>query len=117
MRSEEEIVSLVEKQIDSITSAEMKAQLRRYLVAPALHYRDWEYSQDPTKFPCWTVAILISGRLAIAYSDHGHGVPWGLVDLENSWFGMDSQWFLRLEDAFIQSGMWKGTLPTGYEVA
>ena len=99
--------------------AEHQEQLRRLLVPPILHFRDWEYSQDPTKFPCWTVAILIPGRLAIAYSDHGHGAasPWGLVDLNNSWFGMDSEWFFKLEDAFIQSGLWKGTLPKDYEVS
>ncbi|HKF58700.1 MAG TPA: hypothetical protein VKJ45_24885 [Blastocatellia bacterium] len=69
MRAQEEIVSLVEEQIDSITNAEMQEQLRRYLVKPTLHFRDWEYSQTPTKFPCWTVAILIPGSLAIVYSD------------------------------------------------
>jgi len=65
MRSQEEIVSLVEQQIDSITNATMREQIRRFLVPPTLHFRDWEYAQSPT-FPCWTVAILMPGRVAIA---------------------------------------------------
>ncbi len=55
--------------------------------------------------PCWTILEYRETDSGIVYSPHGHGnhSPWGLVSLSDLWFGMDSAWFLRLEDAFLAS--------------
>ena len=50
MCSLEEIVTLVEKQINSITSATMREHLRRLLVPPTVHFRDWQYAQNQPLF-------------------------------------------------------------------
>ena len=109
---------MVGSQMDLIRDPEMSAALAPYLVSPALQFRRWDYSDPPSEFACWMVAIFPSRRLGIVYCDQGHGPdePWALVDLDNPSFGMDSEWFLGLDDAFIRSGMWKGSLPLDYEV-
>lgn len=118
MVSREQIVTLVTQEMDLIENPAMKTELSKYLVAPTLQRRKWQYSNPPSEFTCWMVAVFPTRGLGIVYCDQGHGPdsPWALVDLETQWFGMDSEWFLRLDDAFIRSGMWKGPLPPDYEV-
>jgi hypothetical protein len=48
--------------------------------------------------------------------DSGHADRWGLVWLDDSWFGPDYCWFFLLEDAVIGGG-WDGELPENYTVA
>lgn len=84
---------------------EHRAKLLGYLIPPEQHLRDWEYGASGERYPCWTVAKDLVTDAAIVYSVHGHGAssPWGLVFLSDLCFGMDSGWFLRLEEAFVDS--------------
>lgn len=86
------------------------------LVEPHYHLRNWDYGPPGQQFDCWIVAKLPDGKWGVAYSDYGHGDHWGLVSLEDPWFGPDSAWYLLLEDAFIGAG-WEGELPERYEVS
>jgi hypothetical protein len=56
---------------------------------------------------------------AIVYCSSGFGPrsPWGLLFLTRyPNMGMDSQWFVSLEDAVRESMAWEGQNPPGYEV-
>lgn len=109
---------LVETELDRISDTTLREALRAYLIPPRIHYRNWEYSNAPERYPCWLVADFHPEQWGVAYSEYGHGSHshWGVVSLIQDSFGMDSQWFRFLEDAFIHSGFWKGPLPEGYEV-
>lgn len=93
--------------------------------SPEQHERNWDYGKAGEKYPCWTVLNDEGFDTAVVYSEHGHGPgnPWGLVSLSDPWFGMDSGWFLRLEDAFVDSHMasslpiWDLVSPDGTIVA
>jgi hypothetical protein len=102
-----EITSLARREVESIVDLTVREALSQRLIEPELHLRDWDYGAQGERYPCWTVAKDPPSDSAIVYSMHGHGPsnPWGLVALSNSWFGMDSGWFLRLEDAFLESSM------------
>ena len=54
-------------------------------------------------------------RLTEKYS----GDPWGLLFMSGEYMsmGMDSQWYVSLEDAFRESSAWEGENPPGYEVS
>jgi len=46
----------------------------------------------------------------IIYRESGHAGRWGLVWLDDPWFGPDYCWYSALEDAIIDDG-WDGELP------
>lgn len=60
--------------------------------------------------------VLPDREAGIVDSESGRADPWGLVRLDDRWFGPDFWWYSRLEDAMIASG-WEGELPDGSEVA
>jgi hypothetical protein len=110
----------VERIGDSIVREELRARLR----TPVLHEREWDYGLPEDRFACWTVVEDESSDTAIVYSEFGFGPhsPWGLVSVSNLSFGMDSGWFRRLEDAFVDSFMacplpiWDLVAPDGSSV-
>lgn len=100
-----EVAQLVALELDFIEDSLVRDALRALLIGPKLHHREWEYGHDGEHYPCWTVVAFKDADEGIAYSQHGHGPnsPWGLVSFSDIWFGMDSAWFSRLEDAFVSS--------------
>jgi hypothetical protein len=119
-----EITSLARHEVESIADPTVRDALSQRLIEPELHLRAWDYGAPGERYPCWTVAKDPPSDSAIVYSVHGHGPsnPWGLVALSDPWFGMDSGWFLRLEDAFLESGIasalpiWDVVAPDGTAV-
>jgi hypothetical protein len=103
--TEEEIATLVERELSTIADPVVVRGLREYLIPPTRHLRIWEYGSCGEQHPCWTVASDSSTDTGIVYSDHGFGPeqPWGLVFLSRPYFGMDSGWFPQLQDAFLDS--------------
>jgi len=103
----EEITELVERELAMILDVTVVENLRARISVPQRHLRNWDYGSEGEQFPCWTVVADSATDTAIVYSEHGFGPrsPWGLVSLSAPWFGMDSGWFLRLEDAFVDSFM------------
>ena len=106
----EDIAGLVADELALIRDAEVRRSLQARLVTPTLHLRSWDYGAPGEQFSCWTIAIDPISDSSIVYSRHGFGPksPWGLVSTSNLWFGMDCGWYLRLEDAFIESRMARG---------
>ena len=108
--TEEEIAALTGAELLKIADRVVRDGLREHLLRPERHLRNWDYGAKDDKFPCWTIASDVTSDTAIVYSGHGFGPahPWGLVSLSNLWFGMDSGWFQRLEDAFVGSSFGGG---------
>jgi hypothetical protein len=115
-----EIEALIGTQLEAIKQPDLVACIRRYLVSPRLENRDWDYGEPGATFPCWIFAEDVHANTAMAYCENGFGPtnPWGSIFLagEFSSIGMDSQWFVSLEDAARNSPLWLGENPRGYEV-
>jgi len=101
----EEVTALATGELTSIADSVVRDALRARLVLPQRHLRNWDYGPEGQQFPCWTIALDPVSDTAIVYSQYGFGPdsPWGIVFISNLWFGMDSGWFSRLEDAFVES--------------
>ena len=116
-----DVNALLERELELLRDAVVREALARRLIVPEYHLRAWDYGAVDERYPCWTVAKDASSDSAIVFSEHGHGPhsPWGLVSMSQLWFGMDSGWFLRLEDAFVDSAMssdlpiWNVVAPDG----
>ena len=108
-------------QIDRIDQPELVACIEHHLVPPRLENRAWDYGAEGQTFPCWICLEDGPSNTAIAYCEQGFGPadPWGLIfiDGEHTSMGMDSGWFLTLEDAVRDSMFWNGEDPDGYEVS
>lgn len=100
-----EIRELVAAQLAAIDDETVREGLRACLVDPELHVREWDYGTAGQVFDCWYVAKDPDTAMALAYSEHGFGPrnPWGIVGTSDRAFGMDSGWFRRLEDAFVDA--------------
>lgn len=109
---------LVKAQLQSIEQADCRALLERYLISPRQQIRNWDYGAEGERYPCWLVAELGTTKTGISYCEHGFGpsCPWGLVWVDDEWFGMDCCWYPRMEDAFRESMAWDGENPPGYEI-
>jgi hypothetical protein len=103
--SAEDVAAHVARELAMIEDDEVREALRSRIVTPERHLRNWDYGAPGEQDPCWTVAPDPGSDSAIVYSEHGFGPshPWGLVFITEPWFGMDSGWFTRLEDAFVDS--------------
>lgn len=68
--------------------------------------------------PGFIVAEFRESGTGIAFSEYGSGPsePWVLLLIDRPGYGMDSEWFARLEDAFRSSMAWSEPAPAGYEV-
>lgn len=112
-----DVAAHVARELSAITDAEVREALRSRIHLPEEHVRGWEWGAPGEAYPCWTVVSDPATDTAIVYAEHGFGPaePWGLVFISRPWSGMDSAWFRRLEDAFVESFMGAG-LPI-WEVA
>lgn len=106
-KSPEDVAALASQQLATIRDSVVRDALRLLLQTPSRHLRDWDYGLEGERYECWTVAVDAESNTALVYSEYGFGPahPWGLVAASERWFGMDSGWFLRLEDAFVDSSM------------
>ena len=115
-----EISDLVEQGIASISDTRLADKIRELLVAPYVVERPWDYGAPDERFPCWTVLEHAPANTGIAFCPEGFGpsCPWGLVFLSGTHMsiGMDSGWFVSLEQAMRDSRAWDEPNPEGYEV-
>jgi hypothetical protein len=104
-KSSDDVAALAAEQLAAINDAVVRDALESLLQIPSRHLRDWDYGVAGEQYECWTVAVDAESDTALVYSEHGFGPvhPWGLVSASERHFGMDSGWFLRLEDAFVGS--------------
>jgi hypothetical protein len=117
----DDISKLVATEISRISQADLARRIRELLVAIRCEPREWDYGEPDQTYPCWIVAEHPESNTAFAYCEYGFGprIPWGLLSIEGQHMslGMDSGWFISLEEAFRDSFAWEGTNPPGYEVA
>lgn len=114
------ISQLVEEELSRITDPVLVQRIRERLVSPYAMDREWDYGSPGQCFTCWTVLEHHPSNTGVAFCAEGFGpsYPWGLVSLSgpDMSIGMDSGWFLSLEDAVRNSMAWEGPNPENYEV-
>ena len=118
MKSVREVTELIEQQLARISQVELVECIRPLLVTPRLEHRAWDYGQPDQTFPCWIALEHKPSQTAVAYCEEGFGPthPWGLLFIDSrASMGMDSQWFVSLEEAVRDSSAWSGPNPVGYE--
>lgn len=106
----------IDAEIASLADPEIAAGVRSWLIEPVYHTRLWEYG-DNEPLPCWWIAMF-PGERGVVFSEGGPGpgFPWGLRHLTDAHFGMDGDWFSRIEEPFIVSGHWTGKVPPDFEL-
>ena len=113
-----ELEALIKTQLEAIEQQELIACIKNRLIAPRLEKRAWDYGEPGATFPCWICVEDPPTNTCIAYCEQGFGPtsPWGLLFLEGKFssIGMDSQWYLSLEEAARDSPFWRGDNPPGY---
>jgi hypothetical protein len=116
-----EIDRLVKSELARMDDERLRAAILALLVPPRREDRAWNYGPVGATFPCWIVLEHLPSNTGIAYCEQGFGPgdPWGLLFLTGRRLsmGMESQWFVTLEDAFRQSMACDIPPPPGYEVA
>ena len=119
MLNKADIETLVQAELSRMDGT-LVAEVRSLLVAPHVEERPWDYGAEGKTYPCWIVLAHPPSNTAIAYCTEGFGpgYPWGLLFLRGQHpnMGMDSGWFLSLEDAFRESMACDLPTPPGYEV-
>jgi hypothetical protein len=122
MENSKQIAALVERELAGIRirDARLAERIRELLVTPYSVEREWDYGAPDERFTCWTVLEHQPSNRGIAFCSQGFGPsdPWGLVSLSGPQMsiGMDSAWFVSLEDAMRASAAWEGPTPEGYEI-
>jgi hypothetical protein len=119
MRSAKDISDLVEQEILRISEKRLAQKVRELLVTPYPVSRPWDYGAVGEQFTCWTVLEHSPSNTGIAFCSEGFGpsYPWGLVFLSGPHMniGMDSCWYVSLEQAMRESMAWDQPNPEGYE--
>jgi hypothetical protein len=102
-----QIAELVERELAAILDLGFQQRIRELLVTPYPVERAWDYGPRDQKYTCWTVLEHPPSNTGIAFCRQGFGPsrPWGLVFLAgpHMGIGMDSGWFVSLEDAMRES--------------
>ena len=117
----EQLDTLIEEELAKVDDADRRTALEALIVrSPKQHRREWAYSDVETWLTCWTiVANPPSVSTTIVYCPEGFGpdYPWGILDSGHDEMGMDCDWHLSLDHAFLNSGsLWRGPMPPNYEV-
>lgn len=112
---------LLDAEISKIKQAELRLCISDHRVYPRVENRAWDYGEDGIAYPCWIGIEDGKSNTAIGYCLEGFGPanPWGLLFLggEHSSIGMDSGWFISLEDAIRESVFWNDENPENYELS
>jgi len=114
-----QVDTLFERELRRVIQPGLVALIERLRVSTRCEERLWDYGAEGQTYPCWIVLEHAASDTAIAYcsSGFGPGSPWGLLFLTRyPNMGMDSQWFVSLEDAVRESMAWDAENPPGYEV-
>lgn len=82
--------------------------------------RGWDYGVVNEHFTCWTVVERRLSNTGIAFCDKGLraliSVGTRILDGPHTSVGVDSSWFMSLEEAMRESSAWEGPDPEYYEV-
>jgi hypothetical protein len=96
-----------------------RAALEPLLIEPFSRQLEWEYSKSADLLQSWVLAWQRQRDVQLVFCDKGFGpeYPWGFIDSKSTTAGRDDSWYKTLDDAFINSGLWIGKVPEGYEVS
>jgi hypothetical protein len=113
----DEILVLLDRELNAVPADARRDALQAVLLPPFT--RDLRQPHNGTSEQCWVVAADADGDLQIVFAPEGPSAwyRWGIARRSSDWAGTDGHWFATLDDAFINSGLWQGPLPDGYEVA
>lgn len=114
----EQIRALVADELAIIEENSRREALRSLLVEPRVEEREWDYGAPNERYAYWVVAEAPARGVILAYCERGFGpeMPWGFLFTDEPEFaslGMDSQWSWYLEEAFVRSGLWTGSVKPG----
>ena len=109
------VIERVEAQLSEFVNAERRNAFRALLCAPTIESRTWDW-HDGREVKVCVFARAPAGRIDFAYCVDGYGDHWGVLFNDEASLGMDAQWYLYLEDAFVSSGAWHGSVEAGYEL-
>ncbi len=114
-RTASEITTLVRSALADF-SDERRRAFEAILCEPSSETSTWDW-HDNRDIDVWIVARSSERGIVFAYADDGYGDKWGVLYAQDgSSLGMDAQWYLHLEDAFISSGAWHGPKPIGFAI-
>lgn len=104
-----QIEKLIEAELGCVADIRVVRHIRSLLIKPRLLFRQWDYGEENTNYPCWNVLEHKASNTAICYSELGYGpmYPWGLVFLDGDnnemSMGMDSGWFPIFVETYFDS--------------
>jgi len=117
-KTADDIGPIIEREIAKISEQDLIALIRKLAVPLRCEQRGWDYGKPNEEYPCWIFAEHPESNTAFAYTEYGFGPssPWGLLSINGRYMsmGMDSGWFVSLEDLFRESMAWEGSNPPDY---
>jgi hypothetical protein len=116
MATSDEVREVVARELARAPDGDRRAAFEQLLCEPYQQTRVWDWANSDEQVPVWIFAVSADGRIGFAYSRAGYQDPWGALFMNEDSLGMDAQWYLYLDDAFIDSGVWTGPVPAGFEV-
>lgn len=114
--NEQFIADEIARQLERFVGPAREA-INRLLVVPERRTRAWPYAAG-VEYDCWLVAADRKGQWYFVFCSEGFGpeYPWGVLRASDESLGNDSQWHVSLYDAFLNSPLWDGPMPEGYQV-
>jgi hypothetical protein len=108
MTSAAEVTAALDEDLAKLRDPRVRASIHAYrLATPTPTRLAWDYGKPGETFDGWLVFADPVQRTGIAYCDHGFGPssPWGLIATDETCpsMGMDSGWFRRFMDAYMDS--------------
>lgn len=115
--SELHLTSILQRELATMPE-DRRIALQRLVLPPFERVIVWEYGAAQLIL-VWVVASCSERNVQIAYSPVGFGASdhWGVIEVHSMSAGRDDSWFLSLDDAFLNSGLWQGPRPDDYEVS
>lgn len=114
----DKIKEIINNQIAIFRLKDMDSWIVNKLIEP----KEIKLSSDYTDriFDCWQISVKDSFGNCIVYCEKGFEnnayYKWGFIDITKQSMQSDDHWFADLEDVIINSGLWKGEIPSDYEI-
>jgi hypothetical protein len=109
---------LVEEEVQLVRDTNRRAALHAAILHPMLTVLRSDEQRGPEKVPCWIVSRFVDHVAALMWCPQvlDAANPWCFMNFNRGVVDRDVKGYASLDAAFINSGMWKGPLPPGYEV-
>jgi|SRR5882724_4693104 len=109
------IIERLDAELSQFANAERRDAFRALLCAPTVESRTWDWN-DGREVKICVFARAPADRIVFAYAIDGYSDHWGALFEGDTSLGMDAQWYLYLEDAFVSSGAWHGPIELDHEI-